>query len=212
MSSESGFLPSVTKPYEGWSDKKLAADTLKIQTSLTDNTGFPTTVPTLDDYSASVGAFIGQLAKANGTRDINAIAAKNARRKELIASTITLGTSVSLTANGNLEMLLSTSFPLRRQTQPSILGKPTNFRCTNGINPGELDLAIDTMAGVVSFNFTYTEYPPTPNSVWTTVTSSKSNYTITGLEPGKKYWFRVAAIGRKGQMVWGETLQSPYVQ
>jgi len=225
MKSQSDFIPSVTKPYKGWSDKKLATDTMKIQTAMTDNPDFPTPVPSVADYSEMVGAYISQLGKA-GTRDINAIAAKNARRRELIDATIMLGTSVSLTANGNLEMLVSTCLPLRRQSQPVVLAKPSNFRCTNGINPGELDLKVDTMDGVVSFNFTYTVYPPTENAVWTTVTSSKSSCTavwttvtsskssctITGLEPGKKFWIRVAAIGHKGQMVWGETLQSPYVQ
>ena len=211
MTSQSEFLPSVTKPYRTWSDKKLSTETMKIQTALSDNADFPNPVPSVEDYSTTVGAFIVQLAKA-GSRDVNAIAAKNARRRELIEATITLGTSVSLTANGDLEMLLSTAFPLRRKSQPVVLAKPTNFRCVNGINPGELDLKVDTMDGVVSFNFTYTVYPPTETAVWTTVSSSKSSCTITGLEPGKKYWFRVAAIGTKGQMVWGETLQSPYVQ
>ena len=211
MKSQSDFLPSVTKPYNGWSDKKLATESIKIQTAVTDNPDFPTLVPTPADYAEMVGAFISQLGKA-GTRDINAVAAKNARRRELIDATILLGTSASLTANGNLDMLLSTGLPLRKQQQPVVLGKPSNFRCTNGINPGELDLRVDTMDGVVSFNFTYTVYPPAETAVWTTVTSSKSSCTITGLESGKKYWFRVAAIGTKGQMVWGETLQSPYVQ
>ena len=211
MKSQSDFIPSVTKPYNSWSDKKLAAETIKIQTAMTDNPDFPTPVPSVADYSSAVGAFILQLGKA-GSRDVNAVAAKNARRKELINSTITLGTSVSLTANGDLEKLLSTALPLRKQAQPVVLAKPGNFRCTNGINPGELDLKVDTMDGVASFNFTYTVYPPTETSAWTTVTISKSSCTITGLESGKKYWFRVAAVGSKGQMVWGETLQSPYVQ
>ena len=203
MKSQSDFLPSVTKPYNGWSDKKLATESIKIQTAITDNPDFPSLVPSPADYSEMVGAFISQLGKA-GTRDLNAIAAKNARRRELIDATILLGTSASLTANGNLEMLLGTGLPLRKQQQPVVLGKPSNFRCTNGINPGELDLRVDTMDGVVSFNFTYTVYPPTETAVWTTVTSSKSTCTITGLEPGKKYWFRVAAIGTKGQMVWAK--------
>src|ERR1019366_8650593 len=211
MKSQSDFIPSVNKPYNSWSDKKLATETIKIQTAMTDNPDFPTPVPSVADYSSAVGAFILQLGKA-GSRGVNAVAAKNARRKELINSTITLGTSVSLTANGDLEKLLSTALPLRKQAQPVVLAKPGNFRCTNGINPGELDLKVDTMDGVASFNFTYTVYPPTETSTWTIVTSSKSSCTITGLEPGKKYWFRVAAIGTKGQMVWGETLQSPYVQ
>ena len=211
MKKQSEFFATVTRPYNSWADKKLAAESVKIQTGMTDNPDFPTPTPSIADYSAAVGDFISQIGKS-GSRDVNAIAAKNASRKVLIDLSVTLGTYASLTANGNQEKLLSTNLPLRRQAQPIVLGKPSNFRCTNGINPGELLLRIDTMDGVVTFNFMYTVYPPAEGATWTTVSSSKSSCLITGLESGKKYWFRVAAVGTNGQMVWGETLQSPYVQ
>jgi len=212
MKSDNDFLATVTQPYKSWPDKKLATEAVKIKTAISGNTYFPETTPSAADYSTAVDAYIAQLGKATGTRDVNAVDQKNARRRELIALTVTLGTSCSLSANGDLEMLRSTALPLRRRPQTIVLGKPSNFRCTNGINPGELLLKVDTMAGVASFSFTYTEYPPTETSNWVTVTSSKSTCTLTGLTPGKKYWIRVAAIGTKGQMVWGETLQTPYVQ
>lgn len=211
MKTQSDFVQAVTRPYNGWSDKKLAAETIKIQTGMTDNPGFPNPIPAIPDYSAAVGDFISQMGKA-ASRDVNAVAAKNASRQVLIDMSVTLGTYAFLTANGSREMLLSTNLPLRRQNQPAIIGKPSNFRCTNGLNPGELQLKIDTMTGVVSFNFMFTEYPIQETAAWTTVTSSKSTCLITGLTSGKRYAFRVAAIGTNGQMVWGETLQSPYVQ
>jgi hypothetical protein len=212
MRSDDDFLATVTQPYKSWPDKKLATEAVKIKTAITDNEYFPVITPSAADYSTAVDAYVAQLGKATGTRDVNAVDQKNARRRELIALTVTLGTSCSLNANGDLEMLRSTALPLRKKAQARILGKPSNFRCTNGINPGELLLKVDTMAGAASFSFTYTEFPPTETSAWTTVTSSKSTCTLTGLTPGKKYWIRVAAIGTKGQMVWGETLQSPFVQ
>jgi len=211
MKQQGDFFATVTRPYKTWSDKKLAAETIKIQTAMTGNPDFPNPTPSIADYSAAVADFIAQIGKS-GSRDVNAISAKNTSRKALIDLSITLGTYASLTANGNQEMLLSTNIPLRKQAQPVVLGKPSNFRCTNGINPGELLLKIDTMDGVVTFNFMYTVYPPVEGATWTTVSSSKSTCLVTGLEAGKKYWFRVAAIGTNGQMVWGETLQSPYVQ
>ena len=211
MKSQSEFFASVTRPYNSWSDKKMATESLKIQTGFTDNIYFPTPTPSLDDYSAAVGDFLSKLGKA-GTRDLNAIAAKNESRKVLIDLSTLLGVYATLTANGNQDMLLSTNLPQRKQPQPVVLGKPSNFRCTNGINPGELLLKIDTMHGVASFNFMYTQYPIQEGATWTTVSSSKSTCLISGLEPGKKYAFRVAAIGTNGQVVWGETLQSPYVQ
>jgi hypothetical protein len=212
MRSNDDFLATVTQPYRSWSDSKLATESVKIKTAINGNTYFPDTTPSAADYSTAVDTYLDLLGKATGTREVNAVDQKNIMRRELIALTVTLGTSCSLAAGGDVEMLRSTALPLRKRAQTRILGKPANFRCTNGINPGELLLKVDTMVGVVSFSFTYTEYPPTETSTWTTVTSSKSTCTLTGLTAGKRYWIRVAAIGTKGQMVWGETIQSPYVQ
>jgi hypothetical protein len=64
----------------------------------------------MEVFGAGVAAYVMQLAKA-ATRDTNAIAAKNARRAELIALCEQLGNSVTNTANGNVEMLVSTGFP-----------------------------------------------------------------------------------------------------
>ncbi len=211
MKTSDLFFPTLTRPYNSWSDKTLATESMKIQTNMADNPFFPTTVPTMDVFSTAAGDFVTSLARA-GTRDINAVAAKNAKRDTLIAFCIQLGNSVVTTANGEIELLVSSGLPMRKRPQPVVIGNPTNFRITNGINPGELDLRVDTMKGASSFVFEYTEYPPTDASVWQRTTCSTSRCTISGLTAGKKYWFRVAAIGRKGQQVWGETLLSPYVQ
>jgi hypothetical protein len=211
MKNQSEFVPSVTRPYNSWSDKRLVTEAVKVQAGMTGNADFPTPTPSMEVYSAALSDFINNVGKA-GSRDINAVAAKNASRKVLIELSITLGAYVMLTANGDREKLLTTNFPTRKQAQPVVLGKPGNFRCTNGLNPGELLLKIDTMDGVVSFNFMHTPYPIQEGAAWTTVSSSKSSCLITGLQPGTRYAFRVPALGTHGQRVWGETLQSPFVQ
>jgi len=178
---------------------------------MTNNPDFPTTQPSMEEYSAAVAEFMDLLGKA-GSRDTQAINAKNISRGVLINLSITLGNYAELASNGVREVLAGTNLPLRKLSEPVVLGKPSNFRCTNGINPGELQLKIDTMDGVVSFNFMYTKYPIVEGAAWLTESSSKSTCLITGLEPGTRYAFRVAAIGTNEQKVWGETLQSPFVQ
>lgn len=205
------FFPKVNMPYNNWPDTTLATEGMTIQTAMTDNPWFPVTVPTVEDFSNAVGDYIVQLGKA-GTRDMNAVASKNTKRRDLIAMCIQLGNDVTTRANGNVEMLVSTALPLKRRPQTVVITNPTNFRITNGLNPGELVLKVDSMKGARSFVFEYTEYPPGPESIWTRTTCSSSRCVITGLTAGKQYWFRVAAIGGKGQQVWGETLISPYVQ
>jgi hypothetical protein len=155
----------VTRPYNSWSDTKLSSETSKIQVAMINNPLFPTPNPSMQVFGDAVAAYVSQLAKA-GTRDANAVAAKNSRRAELVALCVQLGNSVTSTADGNVEALVSTAMPLRKKRQSIVIEAPSNFRITNGLNSGELDLKVDSQRGVSTFGFEYTVDPPTEESVW----------------------------------------------
>ena len=201
----------VIRPYNSWSDVKFSAEMQKVQNAMTQNPLFPTPSPSMEVFADALTAYVSQLAKA-GSRDANAVAAKNARRAALVALCVQLGYSVSNVANGDVEALVSTGLPLRRKRQTVMLNPPSNLRISNGKNPGELDLKVDGMKGAVSFGFEYTMDPPTDQSVWVKTICTTSRCTIKNLQPGKKYWFRTFVIGSKGQQVMGDTLLSPFVQ
>ncbi len=139
--TKSNFFPTVTRPYNSWSDRRLATESKQIQTGFTANTYFPKPDPTVAVFGAAADAFITQLGKA-AMRDANAIAAKNARRKELIALCVSLGASATVTAAGSLEKLVSTGLPIKKPATSVVLKNPENFKITNGINPGELVLKV----------------------------------------------------------------------
>src|SRR5690242_1305535 len=201
----------VTRPFNSWSDTKLSSETSKIQVAMINNPLFPTPNPSMQVFGDAVAAYVSQLAKA-GTRDANAVAAKNSRRAELVALCVQLGNSVTSTADGNVEALVSTAMPLRKKRQSIVIAAPSNFRITNGLNSGELDLKVDGQRGVSTFGFEYTIDPPTEESVWVKTICTTSRCTVKGLTPGKKYWFRAFVTGSKGQQVTGEMMISPYVQ
>ena len=201
----------VTRPYKNWSDIKLGAETQKILTMLTGNTYVPVTQPTMEVFGAAVGDYALQLSKA-ASRDSGAIASKNVRRAELISLCVQLGNSVTSSANGDVEALVTTGLPLRKKRQPAVLTVPVNFRITNGVNPRELDVRVDGMKAARAFGFEYTMDPPTDDSVWIRFVSSSSRCTIKGLQAGKRYWFRPFVTGSKGQQITGDAILSPYVQ
>lgn len=201
----------VTRPYKGWSDIKVSAEGQKVLAAMLQNPLFPTPTPSMEVFGDAVTAYVLQLAKA-ATRDSNAIAAKDARRLELVALFVQLGLSVASTANGDVEALVTSGLPLRKKRQSIALKPATNFRITNGKNPGELDLRVDNMKGARSFGFEYTMDPPTDESVWVKTICTTSRCTIKNLQSGKKYWFRTFVIGSKGQQVMGDTILSPFVQ
>lgn len=201
----------VIRPYNTWSDKTLSTEGTRIQLAMTANPSFPSPNPSMEVFGEAVMGYTSQLAKA-ATRDANAIAAKNARRAALIALCIELGNSVTSTANGNVEALISSGLPLRKKRRNVVLMPPANFRITNGVNSGELNVKVNGQKGVSTFGFEYTTDPPTPESVWVKALCTTSRCVIKGLVPGKKYWFRAFVTGSKGQQITGEAVLSPYVQ
>lgn len=205
------FYPTVTRPYNSWSDKKMATGCKQIEEAMKNNPNFPTTDPTIADYSATVDAYIEQLAKA-ASKDVNNVAAKNVLRSELISQTITLGNSVTATANGNLPALESSLFPMRKKPQKLVLGKPENLKITNGLNAGELVAKVKSMKAAKSFVFAYGADAGEKDFTWTNANCSTSRCKITGLDSGVKYWIKVGAVGGNGQVVWAEPVLSPYVQ
>jgi len=211
MKTDDLFDGIVTRPYKRWSDLKLGAEAQKIQTMLTGNTLVPVTQPNMEVFGAAVTDYVSQLSKA-ASRDVNAIAAKNVRRAELVSLCIQLGNSVTSSANGDVEVLVSTGLPLRKKRTAAVLTAPANFRITNGVNPRELDVKVNGMKAARTFGFEYTMDPPTEDSVWVKAICTTSRCTIKGLQAGKRYWFRASVTGSKGQQVTGEAILSPYVQ
>jgi predicted phage tail protein len=71
-----------------------------------------------------------------------------------------------------------------------------------GDHDGELDASWDTVAGAKSYVIEISDDPPTPASWRHAGVSPKSKFTVEGLESGKRYWIRVAAINAAGQSGW----------
>lgn len=155
MTTNDLFDGVVVRPYKNWSDVKLSAQTQKIQTSMTGNALFPDQQTLMPGFAGAVNAYVLQLAKA-GSRDANAIAAKNTRRAALIALCVQLGNSVTGTANGDVEALVSTGLPLRKKRQSRVLTAPSNLRLTPGLNSGELEARVDGMKVAATYGFEYT--------------------------------------------------------
>ncbi len=83
--------------------------------------------------------------------------------------------------------------------------KPANFRVTQSTTPGELALRCDPAQGAKTYVFQSTPDPLTSNSDWRIGSVSTGHIgTISCVEAGKRYWFRVSAIGPSGQGPWSD--------
>ena len=167
---------------------------------------FPTPTPDMATFNAARLAYSNALEKA-ASRSMDDVAAKDAARVVLTDMLVELGNYVTLTANGDAAMLIKSRFDLRKQREAKPdMQKPQNLKMTEGINPGTVDMSVDAVKGARSYSFEYLMEPPTPESVWTVISSTSRKITIKNLESGKKIWGRVAAIGVRGQFTYSDVL------
>jgi len=139
------------------------------------------------------------------------IALKNAARKELESVLQQLGLTVMSIANGDVSMLATTGFPMSKTPMPVYITNPGNVVLSNDITSGQLVSAVPTVQGARNYFHQITPDPITDTSNWQSNTSSRSKYTFTDLEAGKKYWVRVAVTGSGSQLAYGPA-NSTFVQ
>ncbi|AXY73365.1 hypothetical protein D3H65_04950 [Paraflavitalea soli] len=194
--------PRLKLDFVRLSDPELEIKAQAIVAAMTDNTYFTTPVPALTVVNSHITAYATALSKAL-TRDKAEVANKNLMRSLLEKTLMDLAGYVTFTSGGSEAALVSSGFDLAKPAAnlPPI-SVPDNFSVGNGVNEGEVVSSVDRVTGARSYIHEYTADPLTPTSEWTQQFTTVRKATITDLEPGKKYWFRVAAIGPRQQIAY----------
>lgn len=181
--------------------------------SLTDNVFFPNlTNPSLAELQTGVNNYEEALAAA-ADRGKNNVAAKDASKLALSNLLFKMALQCMQIADGNLQALISTSFPLTKTKEPMPpLGIPVIESIVAGISSGELLVTLFSLPGARTLVYQYTEDPLGAGSQWQSLNSTVVKQLITGLETGKRYWFRVVAYGINNQMTVSDPVLSKLVQ
>ncbi len=180
----------------------------QIVAAMTANPNFPTPNPSLAAMTAVIDGTEStaaerdaaqQLAKTKTTELNNKVEELDALISQLAAhvDSISGGDEVKIQSAG-----MDTRATATATTDPP--SPPSALSITAGDHEGELDASWDTVAGAKSYVLESCEDPPTPTSWKHAGVSTKSRFTITGLQSGKRYWFRVAAINGAGQSGWSD--------
>jgi hypothetical protein len=180
----------------------------QIVTALTGNPNFPSPNPPLAD----IAAVITQTETKSSERDAAQQLAKtkttelNAFVDELDGVMSQIAGHLDSVAGNDEAKILSAGFDTRAAatatSQPP--PPPSSLDTTIGDHDGELDASWDTVAGAKSYVIEISEDPPTPTGWKHAGVSTKSKFTIEGLQSGKRYWIRVAAINTAGQSGWSD--------
>ena len=201
-------MPKAKLNFRNLSVAAKIAKSKQIVAALTDNPNFTNPNPPL----AAVTAVITRTETKSAERDAAQQLAKtkttelNISVDELDGMMGQIAAHVDSVAGGDEAKILSAGLDTRAAatstTEPP--PPPPALDSTIGDREGELDASWDTTAGAKSYIIETSEDPPTPTSWKHSGVSTKSRFTITGLQSGKRYWIRVAAINSAGQSGWSD--------
>ena len=188
------------------SDGNLESKALFIVDAMTDNPNFPNPVPALSDVSAALADYSNALSLAK-TRDRTQVAIKNIKREALINLLKDLAAYVNFIAHGNKGIIVSAGFDTAKENGNGLpLTEPKNFKIAAGMNAGQAITSISGVKGVKTYVHQYTADPLADTSAWQSKNVTTRSYTFDGLASGKKYWFRVGAVGTGEQIVYTDPL------
>jgi predicted phage tail protein len=90
------------------------------------------------------------------------------------------------------------------RTPPTTLSPPEALSAMAGNREGEINLTWRKVENSRSYIIQISPDPPSADSWGHAETVTVTSKAIQNLTSGKKYWFRVAAIGSLGQSGWSE--------
>jgi hypothetical protein len=151
----------------------------------------------LANITAKLPAFQVSLVKAK-SRDKEMVAIKNQLKAEIMAWLEELAEYVAVVCNDNRAMILSSGFDVTEEQTGSKTPSIELIEVELG-GPGVATTRVKKQSGAVAYVHQYAMEPPGPNTMWHGEGSTTNNHTFNGLISDKRYWFRVVAVGRKGQ-------------
>jgi hypothetical protein len=179
----------------------------QIVAAMTNNPNFATPHPPLADVAASLSTLdeaykAHQIAKADArTRASVADDAEIQLDRQLRK----LAAYVESIADTDETVIASAGMQTKSvRTTPTILAAPEALSATAGHHEAEINLTWKKVDNARSYIIQSSLDPPSPESWSHAETATVANKTIQNLTSGKKYWFRVAAIGSLGQSGWSE--------
>jgi hypothetical protein len=201
-------MPKAKLNFRNLSVGAKIAKSKQIVAALTGNPNFPNPIPALAAVTAVITNTEAKAAERDAAQQVAKVKTTELNNSvdELDGLMSQLAAHVDNVAGGDEAKILSAGLDTRAAatstTEPP--PPPSALDSTIGDREGELDASWDTVAGAKSYVIETSEDPPTPTSWKHSGVSTKSRFTIAGLQSGKRHWIRVAAINSAGQSGWSD--------
>ncbi|NOQ31629.1 MAG: hypothetical protein GQ570_10955 [Helicobacteraceae bacterium] len=171
-------------------DNELAELTKEIILALTANADFKNPTPSLKDVQKAEKEYEDALIKAQSDGTSQEVEHKNVKKAELTKLLSNLATFVNLHADGDLEKLKGSGFPLNKA--PSAVGillAPKSFELSDG-DANAIQVTIESVSKASGY---IVQYRKDGEESWSSELFSKASGAIKNLTSVTKYEFRVAA-------------------
>jgi len=186
--------------------QSLVVFTRRILKNMDGNANFPTPTPALADVTIKLDEYV-DLATQAQFRDKRAVLYRNQAGNELKVMLRTLAAYVTMVAEGDASIIVSSGFEVRNESDPAPpLTVPVDLRATRNSHSGKVELDWASVKNALNYLVEMTTTDPVSSAAeWINVgTTSRSKFMVDNLDPGTYYWFRVKAYGRRDNSAYSD--------
>jgi hypothetical protein len=195
-------MDKIISSFNRGRDGDLLIDSGKVIQDMTNNKAlFSEPNPTVAALKQATEEYQTALNNAAG-RDTVMVSIKNDKRAVLRTLLTQMAGYVTSVAKGDRSVLLASGFSLARSKGEVKTLKPIEKLIVNTETPEQAVIRVRKVNGAKAYMHQYTTGVVTSESQWVSRTITEPSCTISGLQPGVKYAFRVIAIGPGEQSVY----------
>ena len=177
--------------FSRYRDNDLFVKGTHIYDSLDGNLSFPGLAPKLPNLQTVLDEYSPALAAADGGSKLD-IAVKNEKRAALIEVLREIGDDVNDEADGDETKIVSSGYDMSKEKEPiGTLPPPEDMDLEFGADPGEMIVKLPAPPREADYLVLFAQDPmPADDRDWHQQFSTTSKIELSGLESGKKYWFK----------------------
>ena len=186
--------------FSHFKDDELFVKGTHIYDSLDGNLSFPGLAGKLPDLQTALNEYSPALAAADGGSKLDT-AVKNEKRAALIEILRDIGEDVNDEADGDEVKIVSSGYDMSKDEEPvGTLPPPEDMDLEFGADPGEMYVKLTPAPRGAKYLVLYAEDPmPDDDKDWHQQFSTTSKVMLSGLESGKKHWFKGSYVTTTGE-------------
>jgi hypothetical protein len=178
-----------------------------IVSALRGNPSFAAPIPSLDTVTTAIDACDAAFAASRAARqEVKTRNSELEAKHEVLDQLLNqLAAYVESVAGVDESLIHSAGMDTKATASPSSVPlAPTSLSAATGNHDGEINLSWDKVANAKSYLIEKSPDPLTDEGWAHAGVATKASTTINGLTRHTKFWFRVAAVGARGQSGWSD--------